>query len=211
MNDKKGTMASLKSRTKRASGIRKQNIIFYCISEGTRTEPDYIQNISKIYTNIKFYMVQKSHHDPKNLLNKMKSFMRETPCQENDKFIIFLDRDEWLVDDIKRIWQWKQQDTSHRMVIFSNPCFELWLLRHYISGVGATTKDICHSQLVQQNSNLSGKSIPIDTFNREDCQTACKFSKRYSSSCWENVGFTNGHVLIDILEEGLNKLSSSAS
>ena len=189
------------SRTRRLSGTVKQRPIFYYISEGSCSEPDYIQNIEHIYTRVKFQMIQRIHHDPKKLLNKMKTFIKSNFPQENDKFIILLDRDEWLVDDIKRIWTWEKEDLVHRMVIFSNPCFELWLLRHYTSGVGATRHDICHAKLVQKNPKLNGKSIPVDTFERKHCLQACQFSKEYSSKNWEEPGFTNGERLIELLEE----------
>lgn len=184
----------------RKTGIITQRPVFYFLSEGDRTEVDYIQNLVSIYKNIVFKNVQRSHPDPMNLLKSAKTFFRTGGrLQEKDRFIIFADRDTWEISHINQLWKWEREAPNHRMFLFSNPCFELWILRHYEPCVGASTPEICHQRLIGYNRLLNNKQIPPDTFSHEQCKMACKNSK--SQQNWREAGFTNVFRLIDMLED----------
>lgn len=87
------------------------------------------------------------------------------------------------------------------MLLVSNPCFELWLLRHFESGEGASTAVICHNRLkMHNNQTLAQKSVPKGTFTREDIRTACVHAKASPTRNWKEPGFTNMYRLIDAIE-----------
>lgn len=172
--------------------------IFYFAVEGACTEVDYLQNLQRIY-NVVFKPIPYSHRDPRHLRDAMKRFIKRGSSTLDDYFLIMSDRDAWELSEIKISWEWANEDPSRRFFIFSNPCFELWLLRHYESGSGASTYEICHRRLSGCTSLLTGKSIPRDLFSWEDIQKACQFSKKHRD--WKRPGFTNVHTLIDLLDK----------
>lgn len=186
------------SSFQRKTSIVNQRPIFYVISEGERTEIDYIQNLMSIYDKVVFRPISRSHPDPRSLLKSAHAFCKSNRLQERDLIIIFGDRDSWDISHIELLWGWEKDDPSHRMFLFSNPCFELWLLRHYEPGSGASTQEICSTRLEGHNPAITNKRIPSGTFSRQQCEVACRNSK--SQHDWKTPGFTNVFKLINKLE-----------
>lgn len=171
----------------------------YYVAEGEVTEVQYIRNLQNIYTEIRFKIIKCSSNNPKKLLESVEKFENSSEFRKNDYLLVIMDRDEWLPDAINKLWEWKKV-SNKRLFILSNPCFELWLLRHYTSGSGASSCEICREQLRRYNKNIINKKIPENTFNRDDCLRACNNSKNAGIESWDERGYTNCYELIELLE-----------
>ena len=194
-------MARNPSLFSRKYGQLNSKPVFYFASEGEKTELQYLENLQQFYTEVVFKTIPLSHRDPKNLLLAMKRFITKGTYRNEDFLLIFVDRDNWEEIDLKRLWEWERESPENRMVLFSNPCFELWLLRHYCSGSGATDAGICHQQLIRHNPQLDKKAVPPNTFCREQVLRACGHAKTANTQNWKARGFTNIYRLIEILEK----------
>lgn len=172
----------------------------YYVTEGEVTEVQYIRNLQRIYTEIRFKIIKCSSNNPKKLLESVEKCENSNEFRKNDYLLVIMDRDEWLPEAINKLWEWKKE-SNKRLFILSNPCFELWLLRHYTSGSGASTCKICREQLRKYNKNIINKKIPDNTFNRNDFLKACINSRNAGVQSWEEPGFTNCHELIELLEK----------
>ncbi len=194
-------MSSIRTRNSRQ--YRQQKIVFHFVAEGEVTEIDYLRILQNIYTNIVFDDVGRSQNNPISILNVAKRFEKSKKSRENDYMLILMDRDSWEEKDVERIWKWENY-SKYRVFVFSNQCFELWLIRHYNSEYGASTAGICHEMLKRVNPALSKKRIPLNTFTKEDMQKACKNARCANILDWKQPGFTNAYKLIEILDSLLD-------
>ena len=191
-------MASQKFQRKQNPRFLKK-IIHFAV-EGEVTEVQYLGNLQNIYTNFVFRTISCTDNSPKKILDSMKKFEKSYNFNNKDYLLIMIDRDRWSEDAIEEVWNWKRKK-NYRIFIISNPCFELWLLRHYTQGGGASTCQICRTLLKRYNPSLADKKIPINTFSREDCLRACVFSHNAGVKNWRTSGYTNGYELIELLEK----------
>ena len=192
-------MMSRRITSRRPRNALNLRSVFWYASEGTVTEIEYIEELERLYTNVKFNHVA-SHNNPKAILQKLRQCEKGRSTIADTYFVAFIDRDSWQTTDINRLLDWERKDPAHRLVLICNPCFELWLLRHFESGVGASTQDICRQRLKRYFPEIGNKHIPKGMLTRAACGNACNNSRTCSSQTWRIAGFTNVHRLIVLLD-----------
>lgn len=121
---------------RRKFGTRPRKKKFYILTEGKNTEPQYIQHYEKIVSSTTLDIVfAKKGVAPITLgelaVDKAREINRRSYIRENgseDQVWIVFDRDEH--DHLEKVFQ--ICSAAGVQIAYSSPCFEVWLLLHYI-------------------------------------------------------------------------------
>lgn len=137
----KGAAMSKDSRMKltrsASKRLTKQRIIL--VSEGTKTELEYIELLKNLFNEIteRFYLnilkKRTSKGDPKGLLEVLKK-ENKREFDADDEIWVLIDRDDWNkehIEELKGAHKSLKLKTKDFQVLISNPKFELWLLYHF--------------------------------------------------------------------------------
>lgn len=133
----------LTSRSRSADFVRRaayrDAILIVIATEGAVTEPHYLSLFSSIdspFFNPKVKQIQileteNGNSAPEHVVNRLLEYKRENDISDRDQL--------WLVIDVDR---WNQQGvlspvislahTNGILLAISNPCFEVWLLCHFV-------------------------------------------------------------------------------
>jgi hypothetical protein len=149
----------------REGGFKEAEKLFILAYEGEKTEPYYfnglrgsdIFNDSGIIEIISLEREKRSGTDPisvKSLLKTAKSSFR---FKSSDEFWLVIDRDHWETihkhsfDDIVS----DCENEGNFFMALSNPCFELWILLHFVD---PSTWDDEQITLIYENKKTDGKN-----------------------------------------------------
>jgi len=110
----------------RKSDFRETRKVFLIVSEG-KSEESYFAH----YRNRRFSLKTPSCNftDPENLVKYTRKQMIENGFDKGDKACCVFDVDESTDEQIEKAKRLAGSDID---IILSNPCFELWLLLHFI-------------------------------------------------------------------------------
>ena len=126
-------------------GIRK---LFIIVSEGTKTEKTYFEDLAadKRYNHPSVHVetIQSADSSPDHVLARLTEFNNEYELGDNDELWLVIDRDRWEVPMLSRVTQEALQKRFH--VADSNPAFEIWLLLHHRSLDDYTEEEIAELQ-----------------------------------------------------------------
>ena len=112
---------------------RSSKRIFIAV-EGFRTEKKYLKALGdEIKTNIEIILISRQlQHSglsaPQYVLQTIKQKKESTEYRIGDEFWIIIDRDSWITDEIIR-----KCEEENIGIIINNPCFEIWILFHYLN------------------------------------------------------------------------------
>ena len=119
----------------RLAGKRDIKKLFVIVSEGTKTEKTYFDDLAadKRFDNPSVHVetIQSADSSPDHALARLTEFSNEYELGDNDDLWLVIDRDRWEVPMLQRVTQEALQ--KRFCVADSNPCFELWLLLHHRS------------------------------------------------------------------------------
>lgn len=149
----------------REGGFKEAEKLFVLAYEGEKTEPYYfnglrgsdIFNDSGIIEIISLVREKRTGTDPisvKSLLKTAKSSFR---FKASDEFWLVIDRDHWETihkhsfDDIVS----DCESEGNFFMALSNPCFELWILLHFVD---PSTWDVEQIDLIYENKKTDGKN-----------------------------------------------------
>lgn len=108
--------------------------IIYLIVEGrNKTERNYLSHFKNKYNKFKLYIVDSVATDPESMIRKAAEVYRKNDLNEKngDKVFCLIDLD-LSAERYKKINTMLQKNPYKKVnVIFSNPCFEVWLLYHF--------------------------------------------------------------------------------
>lgn len=124
----------MKTPTKRASGQRRYNKVYYIVTEGKKTEESY-------FDIVKNYIPDKAHISTsctpskgsaiKDILKTAKAVAEKNTNRQDEVWVI-VDRDEesHTIEQFKKLITWQKESGRHHIAV-SNPRFEYWLLCHF--------------------------------------------------------------------------------
>ena len=113
-------------------GSRSQRRIFIA-TEGFRSEIKYLRALGDILkTNIELIIISRQSADsglsaPQYVLQTILDKKNSIDFRTGDEFWIVIDADEWDINTILSIC-----NDNNITLIVSNPCFEIWILFHYL-------------------------------------------------------------------------------
>ncbi|MDM1398891.1 RloB domain-containing protein [Myroides odoratimimus] len=109
--------------------------------EGGKREPEYFEVFEHLSSRVKVDIIGKkdtvdgeelqpeTKSSPEWVLERVKNYMAEHNLDEEDQIWFVLDIDRWSANSLKTIEQ-ICRDIPNLHVVFSNPCFEVWLYLH---------------------------------------------------------------------------------
>ena len=125
--------------------------------EGAKREKLYFETVAKRNQRIKVRVLSPSEDvagrsAPHWMLERAITFTQEIGANEYDKLWFVLDIDRWSRDSLEYI---KNECKDNWYVALSNPCFEVWLMMHYLdpSEIESTS---CKKLKTELNSKVRG-------------------------------------------------------
>jgi len=128
-------MGRVRTDFKRKSSFRDAKLIVVA-TEGENTEPKYFEALKAAYLNPRIHLEiipsKGGKSSPKHILQNLIEFKNEYRIREDDELWIVIDRDfkSWTIKELSECLQLCKQKKIK--VALSNPCFEIWLLLHFI-------------------------------------------------------------------------------
>lgn len=123
----------MKINFKRKTGYRDAKLIVIA-TEGIKTEVIYFEDLKEKYKNLKVHteVIKKkdTKSSPEYILDSLIEFKNTYKLNVNDELWLVIDFDKWGTKKISSISTSCRQKRIH--LALSNPCFELWLLLHFI-------------------------------------------------------------------------------
>lgn len=184
---------NLKKRLKRQTRIREQRKIFIIVVEG-QTEQRYFENFRNLAANVIVKVNRPKASDPGSALSKMEEQLEEFKAKKDlkpgDQAWLVFDQDQWGLSSIEAAWDWSVE-RKDRGVAFSRPQFELWLLLHFESATGVSTKsEVLHRLDVYIPGYTKGKQnqLPQDV---ESYRNAIENAKSKVTEIPESFSDTN--------------------
>jgi hypothetical protein len=125
--------------------------------EGSKREKIYFETLAKGKQRIKIKVLSsdedtKGHSAPHWILERAISYTEEIGANQYDTLWFVLDIDKWKRKILETI---KSECKSNWFLALSNPCFEVWLLMHYLdpSEIDSVT---CKQLKAELNSKIKG-------------------------------------------------------
>ncbi len=131
----------------RKSGIRDARLIVIAC-EGAVTEPEYFNAVRSRFilhpsrVHIEIIERQENKSAPEYVLEVLDDFTREYSLTKDDELWIVIDYDRWGEKKLSQESA-KAVQKKYRLAV-SRPCFEFWLLLHFIDADTLTEKDIAY-------------------------------------------------------------------
>ena len=107
-------------------------------SEGKDTERIYFKALAKEYTNPRVHVhilerseAEKNNSSPEHVLKQLNDYKSQYELEADDELWLLVDKDRWTEAMLSRVASECSQDVAMHMAL-SNPCFELWLLLHFV-------------------------------------------------------------------------------
>jgi hypothetical protein len=113
-------------------GSRSSRRIFVA-TEGFISEKKYLKALGDLVkTNVELILISRTSADtglsaPEYVLQTVLEKKNSIAFRADDTFWMLIDKDEWDITDIEELCE-----TNEINLIISNPCFEIWILFHYI-------------------------------------------------------------------------------
>ena len=158
----------------RPVGGREFRKYFLLATEGSVTEPEYIDKIKRRNTAIQVRCIPRSpgRSAPRHVLEDMKRFLRENSAKENYEVWLIIDRDDWRAEEILELNDWAASRDEYNLAI-SAPSFEYWVLLHYEEGVNCPGKAAIKSKLEKHIPNYD-KHVNNVNFKEEMIRDAIR-------------------------------------
>ncbi len=144
------------SRYARKTGIRRSNL-FVIAAEGHRTEVQYFEGLSDELgqSNLDFLILKRADSDSglshcSHLLRQLDEYTKNNHLRKDDVLCVVTDRDSGCFSPGQLLEALTHCNVNGYAFALSNPCFELWLLLHYID-VNLCTDE--QKQEIKRNEN----------------------------------------------------------
>lgn len=196
-------MAKRRRSFSRAVGNRPYRPLFVIATEGKITEAQYFKNFTHLNISIQMKVLhsKNNHGAPKQVLERMKSYLSQKTLGNQDQAWLVIDRDAWTEDDIKQLHQWTKEAANYHLAL-SNPNFEFWLLLHFEDGSKASHPKKCRQRLRKHLPNYD-KHIDKNKFTPDCVANAIQHAKQKVGAkvAWPaKPGQTTVYRLIEALQ-----------
>jgi hypothetical protein len=152
---KKRTFSSRRRRTK----VRDARLIIIA-TEGKETEPAYFEALARHYRNSKIHVEvlptgEENRSAPLHVMRRLREFKKQFDLTPNDELWMVIDRDDWDEKHLSDVVQ--QCHQANYYVADSNPCFEIWLLLHFVDIASDYSEK--KKQSLQQNPKSGNRTL----------------------------------------------------
>jgi hypothetical protein len=124
--------------------------------EGIVSEPNYFCAIRDKYRTNRLEILPLSRKAqgesaPNHVIKNLNHYCRNHTCERGDEYWMVIDKDRWTEANLSIVAQQCASKGYH--LALSNPCFELWLILHYLDI--ATLSDAIRQDLVSTSGTQS--------------------------------------------------------
>lgn len=125
-------MGKSRPRFRRKPPVLSYRTVFVISTEGDKYDPEYLDKLARHSKKITLTVLpSKKESAPLKVLKKAKEWIKANkPLQKDDEIWLVLDRDNWTETDLEIVL--KQCQKLKIYLAVSNPCFEYWLLLHFV-------------------------------------------------------------------------------
>ena len=193
------------------------NVLIVC--EGEKTEPYYLKALREHFglaqANVK--IDPKSDSSPTSVVRYAKILIKETSSSPYDHVYCVIDRDRHadFQKAVDQVNGFKNKDTKLHLIV-STPCFEYWILLHFIyttKAFGASGDSPCDELISTElkqyipDYEKGNASIMIDLVNNQLSTALVNAKKAFDAA--ERTGTDNPKTEMHILVEYLKNLKRS--
>jgi hypothetical protein len=129
----------MRSRFSRREPIREPYDVVLVTCEGSKTEPNYLEGlkVARRLSSVNIRIVRPPGNDPLKIVNFAITELEADP--EYDRGYCVFDRNQHATFDaaIRRVTTSKLGKEGRLIAIPSTPCFEVWILLHYLYSASA--------------------------------------------------------------------------
>ena len=132
-------------------------------SEGKDTERIYFKALAKEYTNPRVHIHilercedEQNNSSPAHVLQQLNDYKGQYALEADDELWLVVDKDHWTEAMLSHVDTACTQD-NYMHIALSNPCFELWLLLHFVDATLLTSEE---QQLWMKNRKKSKNANP---------------------------------------------------
>ncbi len=178
-------------------------------TEGRITEKQYFAQFRNRRVQVKVIPTgEDNKSSPEYVLERLKHFRQEYQLEANDELWLMIDVDKWQDKKLSSVT--KEAKASGFKLAISNPCFEIWLLCHYIlpSHKTAYCKEITEqlSKELKKVHNCGYNKAKLNTdhfkpYVKQAVQNAKQLDNNPSTR-WPNQLGTHVYKVVEQLIEG---------
>ena len=182
----------------RYSELHKTIFIF---TEG-ESEEVYLNRLKRRGTEYRVNIKKMNERDLTDMVVRSHTSARHSGLSDGDEVYVVFDVDVYNIEDLEKA-EYKASNLGV-ILIASNPCFETWLLYHFIENVRLSASEDCAERLSECLGRKYRKSEGIGVVDLPTLQKAMDRSRRaYKcanlSDIKNNPGCTSMHILVDRL------------
>jgi hypothetical protein len=192
------------------------NVLIVC--EGEKTEPYYLKAVREHFglaqANVK--IDPKSDSSPTSVVRYAKTLIKESSASPYDHVYCVIDRDRHadFQKAVDQVNGFKSKDTKLHLIV-SYPCFEYWILLHYIyitKAFGVSGESPCDELISTELKNYipeyekGNASIMIDLVENQLGTALANAKKSFDAA--EQTGIDNPKTEMHILVEYLKNLKN---
>ena len=163
----------------RIAGRRDIKKLYVIVSEGTRTEKIYFDDLAadKRYNHPSVHVetILPADSSPRHVLDSLSEFENSYELGDSDELWLVIDRDRWKVPMLSRVTQEARQ--KRFCVADSNPAFELWLLFHLRSLDDYTSEELSELKENEKSGNRTRLELELisicGSYSKSNLKTAC--------------------------------------
>ncbi|MDA9918304.1 RloB family protein [Erythrobacter sp.] len=200
--------AEAERRAKREAKERAEQIRILLVSEGSKTEPNYLVEFFRLDggSRIEPYATRDHNTSPSKLLSQAREILKKDT--QFDLAFIVGDRDEF--DDFTQAVHAAQNINSTPRIkyIFSDPCFELWFLLHFELWDAPIDRQALQGELKRHLPDYEKGDQAIARMLYPDSEVAIENSKLLRGRM-EDSESTCPTTLVDILIEDVRKMMTA--
>ncbi|MCY3915675.1 MAG: RloB family protein [Chloroflexi bacterium] len=163
----------------RIAGRRDIRKLFVIVSEGTKTEKTYFDDLAADerfnHPSVHVETIQPEDSSPDHVLARLTEFNNEYELRVDDELWLVIDRDRWKVPMLQRVTQ--QAIQKGFCVADSNPAFELWLLLHHRSLDDYTCEELTELEANGKSGSRTRLELElisvVGSYNKSRLKTSC--------------------------------------
>jgi len=188
----------------RKAAFREPKIKILIFSEGANTEPTYIKQFARLHGNGQVKIkIHGGAGAPKTILEEARDAIRAVSTSKNsydryDQVWAIFDRDDH--EEIARCRS-EARDCGVR-VAYSNPCFEVWILLHYIDLDSPDDRWALYKRLKALDKSYDpngSKTVCFDSLGKEYGEVKAKAERLRRRRIEEGDEFGRPYTDVDIL------------
>jgi len=164
---------------RRVESLRDTRLLIIA-TEGRITEKHYFAQFHNRRVQVKVIPTgEDNKSSPEYVLERLKHFRQEHELEMDDELWLMIDVDRWSEKKLKKVTK-EANDCGFQLAV-SNPCFETWLLCHYILPTITTT----YCQKITEQLEKELKKVHNSGYNKANLKT--EFFKPYLKQALQNA------------------------